>query len=142
MTRAQWRSIGALVIAFGLGTVAGVFGARGVGARRFADRLHGPPGRARSQLHVELLARRLDLSSAERDRVQGVVDAHEGERRALQERCAPEQRELKRKVDAEVRATLDPAHQPAFDDLMRDLDRRFPDGPPPPPFPPPPAASP
>jgi Spy/CpxP family protein refolding chaperone len=121
------RKVGAvlvLIAAFGLGTVAGGFGVRGYMLRGFAQRLHGPPGRARMAFRVEAMARRLDLSTEQRTKIEKILDAHEQERRALMERCAPDHRTLKDKVDGEIRAVLEPEQQKKFDEMQRTMEKR------------------
>jgi len=125
----------ALVAAFGLGAVAGGYGTKSYLLHRFAERFGGPPGRARMGFHVEALARALDLDAVQRDKIQKIFEAHEGERRRTFERCEPEHRALREKIDAEVRAVLTPEQQEKYETMRR----RFggpPDGPPPPPPPP------
>jgi len=119
------RKIGAilaLVAAFALGAVAGGFGMRGYVLNGFARDLHGSPGKARMQFRLEAMARKLDLDAQQRDKIQRIFEAHEDERRQTFERCAPEHRALKSKVDAEIRAILTPEQQKKFDEL--DQERR------------------
>jgi len=82
------------------------------------------------------MSRELDLTAEQREKIKKIFEAHEEERRALAERCAPEQRQLIDKVDGEIRAVLTPEQREKHDRMMRDRRRRH--GGPPPPFPPPP----
>ena len=117
MNRKKVGAVFALVAAFGLGAVAGGFGMRGYIFHRFAQDLHAPPGKARMQFRMEAMARKLDLDAAQREKVQRIFEAHEDERRQVFDRCAPEHRALKSKIDAEIRALLTPEQQKKFDEL-------------------------
>jgi Spy/CpxP family protein refolding chaperone len=123
MKRERLYSVLALVAAFLLGGVAGAFGMRAHVFRGFADRMHGPPGRARMEFRLEAMSRELDLSSDQRDKIRKVFESHEQERRALFDRCAPEQRVLMDKVDGEIRALLTPEQQKKHDEMIRERRR-------------------
>lgn len=132
MKRERLFSVLALVVAFALGGVAGAFGMRAHVFRGFADRMHGPPGRARMEFRLEAMTRELDLTSEQRDKIRKVFESHEQERRAMFDRCAPEQRALMDKVDAEIRAVLTPEQQKKHDEMIRERRRDRPPSPPPP----------
>ena len=70
------------------------------------------------------MARRLELTPEQRDKIEKIFQAHEQERRDLIERCAPDHRSLKEKVDGEMRAVLDPTQQKKFDEMSQELERR------------------
>jgi Spy/CpxP family protein refolding chaperone len=129
MRRERWLSVVALIVAFTLGGVAGAFGMRAHVFRGFADRMHGPPGRARMEFRLEAMSRELDLSQEQRDKVRKVFESHEQERRALFDRCAPEQRALTEKINAEVRALLSPEQQKKHDEMIRERRRDWPPAP-------------
>jgi Spy/CpxP family protein refolding chaperone len=117
------RKIGtvlALLAAFCLGGVAGAFGMRGYVFHRFAEGLHASPGKARMQFRMDAMARKLDLDQAQQDKIQRIFEAHEEERRQVFDRCAPEHRALKSKIDAEIRPLLNPEQQKKFDELEQD----------------------
>ncbi len=124
MNRRKVGAVLVLIAAFGLGAVAGGFGMRGYMLRGFAQRLHGPPGRARMAFRVEAMARRLDLSTEQRGKIEKILDAHEQERRALMERCAPDHQTLRAKIDSEIRAVLDAEQQKKFDEMQRAFEQR------------------
>lgn len=133
MKKERIRSVALLVLAFALGGVAGAFGMRAHVFRGFADRMHGPPGRARMEFRLEAMSRELDLTKEQRDQVRKVLEAHEQERRSTFERCAPEQRVLMDKVDSEIRALLNPEQQKKHDEMIKERRRDWPPPPPPPP---------
>ncbi len=137
MRREKLWSILALCAAFGLGAVAGGFGMRAHVFHGFADRLHGPPGRARMEFRLEAMSRELDLSADQKEKIRKIFEAHEEERRAAFERCAPDQRALMDKVEGEIRAVLTPEQQKKHEAMLAEMGKRRRGGPPPPPPPPP-----
>jgi Spy/CpxP family protein refolding chaperone len=120
------RSVAFLVLAFVLGGLAGAFGMRAHVFRGFADRMHGPPGRARMEFRLEAMSRELDLTDEQREQVRKVLAAHEQERRSAFDRCAPEQRALMEKVDGEIRALLTPDQQKKHDEMIQSRRRDWP----------------
>jgi Spy/CpxP family protein refolding chaperone len=126
MKKERLRSVALLVLAFALGGVAGAFGMRAHVFRGFADRMHGPPGRARMEFRLEAMSRELDLTKDQRDQVKKVLEGHEQERRATFDRCAPEQRLLMDKVDSEIRALLTPEQQTKHDAMIKERRRDWP----------------
>ncbi|GMV12170.1 MAG: hypothetical protein HS104_14510 [Polyangiaceae bacterium] len=137
MNRQKLGAVLALVAAFGLGAVAGGFGTKSYLLHRFAERLHGPPGKARMGFRMEAMARALDLDSAQREKVQQILDKHEDARRRAFERCEPEHRALRAKIDAEIREVLTEEQRAKHDKLRRRYGGPPGEGPPPPPPPPP-----
>lgn len=97
---------------------------RGYVLSGFASRMHGPPGRARMEFRLEAMTRQLGLSSEQRDKIQKIFDAHEGERKSTMDRCGPELLGLQEKVDEEIRAVLDPAQRARYDQTLRRRERR------------------
>jgi Spy/CpxP family protein refolding chaperone len=120
VNRRRLGTVLALVAAFGLGAVAGGFGMRGYMFNRFVEDLHAPPGKARMQFRMEAMSRKLDLTRDQQEKIQRIFESHEDERRQMFERCAPDHRALKAKVDTEVRAILTPEQQKKFDELDQD----------------------
>src|SRR5262245_9259658 len=118
--KTRLRTVLALIAAFGLGIVAGGFGMRGYMFHEFAEGLHATPGKARMQFRMEAMARRLDLSHDQREKIQKIFESHEDERRQAFDRCAPEHRALKARIDAEIRPILTPEQQKKFDELEQD----------------------
>jgi Spy/CpxP family protein refolding chaperone len=144
MSRQKLGAVLALLAAFGLGAVAGGFGTKSYLLHRFSERFGGPPGRARMGFRLEAMSRALDLDAAQRGKIRAIFDEHEDERRRVMEKCEPEHRALRDRVDAKVRDVLTAEQREKHEKLRR----RFgppPDGPPPdgpPPDGPPPHAPP
>lgn len=136
MNRKKLGAVLALVAAFGLGAVAGGFGTKSYLLHRFAERMHGPPGKARMGFRVEAMTRALDLDRTQREKVQQILDKHEDERRRTFERCEPEHRALREKIDAEIREVLTAEQREKHDKLRRRHGGPPGEGPPPPPPPP------
>ncbi|MBK7586695.1 MAG: hypothetical protein IPI67_41725 [Myxococcales bacterium] len=130
MNKQRMGAVLALVVAFGLGAVAGGFGTKSFVLHRFAERFGGPPGRARMGFRIEAMTRALDLDSAQREKVKQVFERHEDERRRAFERCEPEHRALREKIDAEIREILTPDQRIKHDALRRRFDRPPGEGPP------------
>lgn len=128
MNRRKLGAIFALLCAFVLGAVAGGFGAKSYILNRFADRMGGPPGRARMGFRIEAMTRALDLDAAQRTKVQQIFEAHEDERRKAFEKCEPEHRALRGKIDGEIREVLTPQQREKYEQMLERHDRR---GPPP-----------
>lgn len=132
MSKQKWGAVLALLGAFALGAVAGGFGMKSFVLHRFAERMGGPPGRARMEFRVEAMARALDLSAEQRAKVQAIFEKHEDERRRTFEKCEPEHRALRDKVDAELSEVLTPAQREKHQQMLRRHDRGGPPPPPPP----------
>lgn len=130
MNKKRLGAVLALVLAFALGAVAGGFGTKSWLLHRFAQRFEGPPGRARMGFRIEAMTRALDLDARQREQVQAIFEKHEAERRRAFERCEPEHRALREKIDAEMREVLTPAQREKHEQLRR---RHHPEPPPPPP---------
>ena len=78
---------------------------------------------------IEALSRELDLSDAQRTKIEGILEASREERskrmRAMHETCGESVREHKKRVDGEIRAELSPEQQKRFDVLAEEQDRKF-----------------
>ena len=126
MNRRKLAAILALLCAFVLGAVAGGFGMKSYVLHRFADRMGGPPGRARMGFRIEAMTRALDLDSAQREKVQRIFEAHEDERRKTLEKCEPEHRALRAKIDSEIRDVLSAQQREKYEQTLKRHDRRDP----------------
>jgi Spy/CpxP family protein refolding chaperone len=119
-----------LVGVFLLGGLAGGATARAWVQRDYAAQLTGRPGERIARRHLGALARELNLSDEQRERVRAIMDKHRSEREAvmkkLAESCGAPMREHKAKVDAEIRAVLDPEQRKRFDALLTKQRERFP----------------
>ena len=84
---------------------------------------------ARQHEKIEALSRELSLSSEQRAKVESILQASRDERgkrvRAMYETCGEPVREHKKRVDADIRAALDPAQQRRFDALAEEQEKRF-----------------
>ena len=78
---------------------------------------------------VAALARELDLTDAQRAKIEGILEASRDERskrmRAMYETCGEPVREHKRRIDAEIRAALTPEQQVRFDALADEQGKKF-----------------
>ncbi|MFZ5892616.1 MAG: hypothetical protein ACOY0T_16275 [Myxococcota bacterium] len=90
-------------------------------------------GELRDRRRLEALKRELDLSRAQSERVLQIFARYRPEHRKLVraafERCGDPLREEKQKMDAEIRAQLDPDQQRRFDEVVRIAREKFPYGP-------------
>lgn len=120
MDRARLKGYGALLIVFVLGTVVG-----GGVSRAMLRRGEGRMGRMLfEQRRMHALARRLDLNDAQADQVRAIMDRYGSERgrlaREMLDHCGGPLRDQKARMDAEIRAQLQPAQQIRYDQLVRD----------------------
>ena len=85
--------------------------------------------RFRERARIRGLARLLDLTDAQRDRVRAVMEGHRRQRLAaysdMIDKCGHPVREEKERMDSEIRAILTPAQRDRFDTLTRRQDERF-----------------
>jgi hypothetical protein len=135
MDRAKLKGIGAFLVVFALGILAGGAGSRALLQRRYAD-LFKNRYSLFEQRRLGALAYRLKLDDAQEDKVRGIMSKYGDKRRELtrdiMDRCGAPLREQKALIDAEIRGVLRPDQQPRYDKLLRDGERRHPpppDGP-------------
>lgn len=119
----QARSKGYAVLAgvFLLGAIAGGGASYAFAQRRHAAAAHEP--RAEQELRrLRALARELDLSGEQRDRIRAIAEQQRSERReaarAALEKCGVPAEEQRRKLESEIRAVLTPAQQARYDALL------------------------
>lgn len=129
MTYARARAVLVLVAVFALGGVCGAALMHARDVRSF-DRLVGPDGARRGAWRMRVLARHLDLTREQREKVRTILDGHAAERdtamRQAMDQCGGPLLKLKAKVDGEIRAVLSPDQQEKFDALAaRQADRLF-----------------
>jgi Spy/CpxP family protein refolding chaperone len=114
---------------------AGAGGATGyaVASKKLADVLGGDRLAMGEARRMEALAHRLDLTSEQRRKVRGILERHRGEYRDLTEamldKCGDDLRDLRTRVDGEIRAVLEPDQARRFGEMMEKRGRRFPLGP-------------
>jgi len=120
------KGYAALAAAFVLGVAAGGGAAYGFAQQRYARFLGERPAFWESR-RIGALSRRLDLDSAQRDRVRVVMEKHAGERRRIEremlERCGEPLRAEQVEIDAEVRAVLRPEQAARFDEMAKRRER-------------------
>jgi len=122
MDRARLKGYGALLLVFALGILVG-----GGASRALLERREAHAFRDRSmfeQRRLRALGRRLDLSFAQSEQVRAILAKYGPERRQLTremlDRCAGPLREQKARMDAEIRAQLNPEQQARYDQLVKD----------------------
>ncbi|MGE0328663.1 MAG: hypothetical protein AB7S68_40485 [Polyangiaceae bacterium] len=114
----------ALIVAFGLGGVAGAFGMRATQLDRVGRLMDRPTPEARRNFMVEVMRRRLDLTPEQADGVRKVFEAHEGERKQAFDKCRPEHEALKIKMTEEIDALLTPQQREKHKQLQEELESR------------------
>jgi Spy/CpxP family protein refolding chaperone len=121
-----------LVGVFLLGALSGGAGVFAWQAKSTADEFMAGPTEWMQHRRLMALARQLDLSDAQRERIREIMVRHRAEREKLlrdaDSQCGAALRGHKAKVDAEIRAVLSPEQQAAFDELMVKQRERFPFG--------------
>lgn len=120
MDRARLKGYGALLVVFVLGTVVGGGVSRAM-LRRGEGRIES---RMFEQRRMHALVRRLDLSNTQADQVHAIMSKYGSERRQLAremlDHCGGPLRDQKARMDAEIRAQLQPAQQARYDQLVQD----------------------
>lgn len=132
MNRTKLKGVLVLVGVFVLGALAGGAGLFAWQQRERADELMAGPSERMQRRRLVALARQLDLSDAQRDRIREIMVYHRTEQEKLlrdaNDQCGGALREHKAKVDAEIRAVLSPEQQAQFDRLQLKQRDRFPFG--------------
>jgi len=119
--------IGIFVLGAGAGGAAGY----AVASKHVAEVLGDGPGAGEAR-RFEGLARQLDLSREQRDKVRTIMERHRDENRkltgAMVEKCGGELQELRDRVDNEIRGVLNESQKQRFNELMEKRKHRFPFG--------------
>lgn len=123
------------------GIVAGIFllgagagGAAGyaVASKRVAEVLGDERPEAHEKRRFEALAKELDLTREQRQKVRDIMARHRDEnRKAIKgvfEKCGEDLHTLRERVDGEIRGVLDAQQQQRFGELMEKRGKRFPLG--------------
>lgn len=118
------KNVLALVVAFGLGGVAGAFGMRATQLDRVGRLMDRPTPEARRNFMVEVMRRRLDLTPEQASGVRKVFESHEGERKKAFDKCRPEHEALKEAMSKEIDALLTPDQQAKHKQLREELESR------------------
>ncbi len=120
-----------LVVAFGLGGVAGAFGMRAVKLDQLNHLMAGPPQEARRRFMLEMLTQRLELTPAQVPQVTEVLERHDKARREAFERCRPEHEAVRAQSAKDIDELLTPAQRALHEELRRELEARRKEGGPP-----------
>jgi len=119
MIRSTWKAGILLLAAFILGgAVGGAVTAR-VAHHSFWE---GKP-RDRMEGYLRLLGENLDLSSAQRDSVRGILERHRGDMDAIWQEVAPRYETMRSQIRSEIRTQLTPEQQRQYAHLTARLDQ-------------------
>jgi Spy/CpxP family protein refolding chaperone len=117
---------------FVLGAGAGAAAGYAIATRKLAQVLGDDRPGAGEARRFEALSHELDLSSEQRRKVRAIMERHRDENRqltqAMFEKCSDDLRDLRSRVDAEIRAVLSEQQARRFSELMEKRGRRFPLG--------------
>lgn len=120
--------LGIFVLGAGAGGAAGF----AVANKRLAEVLGGDrPGIGEAR-RFEAIAKELDLSHDQKHQVRTIMERHREENRQLMdamfEKCGDDLKNLRTRVDGEIRGVLDPEQAKRFGELMEKRGKRFPLG--------------
>ncbi len=124
MISPRLRAAGTLLAVFALGAATGGAVVRYTTTRSIHHLLDAPPGEARRRAMLWALDRKLSLTDAQRDRIEGILTAHAGEYAAIHRRTEPEMAALRARVEGEIREVLTPDQKGKFDELAAKLKAR------------------
>lgn len=120
MNRPKWQAVGILLAVFVLGTVTGgaaISAWHGKQRRDVARNGFGPRG----ERPIFAMARRLELSAEQRQKIEAILEQHAPQRRTIMQemmaKCGQSMHEEKSRLDREIRAVLTPEQQRQFDEL-------------------------
>ena len=99
----SWLSLGMAVVVFLAGTIVGIAGTRVMLRPRAIRSLDEIPGRVAERMQQEL-----DLSAEQRDRLEQIVRARQGDLRRIRAQIAPQIRAEIRRIIDEMSAVLSP----------------------------------
>jgi len=128
LKRQELRAVAILIGVFLLGAVAGLGG--GVAyVRHEARGFSSEPGARMERARLWALSRALDLTDAQRDRIQVILERHRKEReevwRKVMTDCGEPLEKSKAALDAEIRAVLTPEQLPKFYALATEQREHF-----------------
>jgi len=122
------KSLLVLVAVFVLGATSGAGLTVTLARQRMAQAM-APDFARRGEVALEMLVDRLSLSDAQRDKIAKILDEQMPERRArmqdIMQRCGDPLREHKRRLDAAIRAVLEPEQQKRFDRIAARQEERL-----------------
>ena len=119
MIRSTWKAGILLLAAFVLGAAVGGAVTARVSHHSFWE---GKP-RDRMEGYLRLLGENLDLSSAQRDSVRGILERHRGDMDAIWQEVAPRYETMRSQIRSEIRTQLTPEQQRKYADLTARLDQ-------------------
>lgn len=132
MVSPRLKTYGIVVGIFVLGAGAGGAAGYAVASKHVAEVLGDERPGANEARRFEGLARELDLSREQRDKVRGIMERHREENRrltkAMFEKCGDELQGLRGRVDDEIRTVLSEPQKQRFNELMEKRKHRFPLG--------------
>lgn len=121
MTRARLGAYGVLAGVFLLGAVAGGSASYAY-ARAETRTLFTGDRRAFEELRVSALERELDLDAAQAARIRSIFERHRDERervgKQMFETCGEPVRALRKRIDGEIKAVLNPEQVARFEALQ------------------------
>jgi Spy/CpxP family protein refolding chaperone len=128
MVSARLKTYGIVVGIFVLGAGAGGGAGYAVASKHVAEVLGDGPGAGEAR-RFEGLARQLDLSREQRDKVRAIMERHRDENRratsAMFEKCGDELQAVRARADDEIRAVLNDAQKQRFNEMMEKRKHRF-----------------
>jgi hypothetical protein len=117
---------------FVLGAGAGAGAGYAVAERRLADVLGEDRPEAHEARRFRALSRQLDLTDDQEVSLNGLLSRHREQNRklarAMYDECGGELRQLRQRVDAEIRGLLNEEQKRRFDKLAHKRGKRFPLG--------------
>jgi Spy/CpxP family protein refolding chaperone len=120
--------IGIFVLGAGAGGAAGY----AVASKRVAEVLGDDRPEAHEARRFEALARELDLTREQRQKVRAIMERHRDENRtatkAVFEKCGEEMQKVRERTDKDIAEVLTPEQQQRFKELMDKRGKRFPLG--------------
>jgi Spy/CpxP family protein refolding chaperone len=132
MVSPRLKTYGIVVGIFVLGAGAGGAAGFAVAKKHVAEVLADERPGANEARRFEGLARELDLTREQRDKVRAIMERHRDENRRLTkdmfEKCGDDLKQLRTRVDGEIEAVLSEQQKPRFRELMEKRKDRFPLG--------------
>ncbi len=122
------KSLLILIAVFLLGATFGAGLTVTLARQRLAQAM-APDFARRGEVALEMLADKLSLSPLQRDKIAKILDDQMPERRArmqdIMQRCGDPLRAHKRRLDAAIRAVLEPEQQKRFDKIAARQEERL-----------------
>jgi Spy/CpxP family protein refolding chaperone len=116
-----WRATLLLLATFAGGALAG--GAAVAVADRGDMRRGHKPHRHGSDDHIEFMARRLDLTPAQRDSVQAILGRYKSKMDSIWQQVGPRFETIKDSISNDIRRQLTPEQQPKYTELLERFEK-------------------